>query len=448
MTTYKSKKIDTETILAWLEKLTNEVRDTRATNDKQEVLKKYYQENKDLFKDVMTFLFDSDYKYNITPANIKKFRKNTKYDETESKEYKHLYDLLVALNDRVITGHTALKSASEFINKYKKYEDILFKIINKKPEMSVGKTIVNKVMEDKNKIAKFSVALANKYSDKIMERYKDDDWYISRKYDGVRIIARIDPVKENIKYFSRVGKENKSLDFLTNTMDFEKLRNKGLNQVFYLDGEIIYMEDSNEDFKKIMQVIKNPERDQSNLRYVIFDFLTEKEFLTKKGDTILSERLEKIKKYFGKGIGIFTPIKYYKYNEKNYTKLLDESSKKGWEGLMLRRDAGYEGKRSNDLLKVKKFQDAEYKVIDVIPTEKVIIKDGKEIKTKMLGSVVIDFEGVKVGSGFSDEERIYYYNHPEEIIGKIITVQYFEKTPDGKLRFPTLKFIHGKKREY
>ena len=445
---YKSKKMNTEDILKWLEKLTNEVRNTRATNDKKEVLKKYYEEDKNLFKDVMTFLFDTDYKYNVTPSNIKKFRKNKKYDETPGETYKHLYDLLVALKDRKITGHTALKSTSEFINQHKKYEDILFKIIAKKPEMSVGKTIVNKVMEGKNKISKFAVALANKYTDKIMERYKDDDWYISRKYDGVRIIAHVNPVKETIRYYSRIGKENKLLDFLTGTVDFKKLRSKGLKDPFYLDGEIIYLENSNEDFKKIMQVIKNPERDQSKLRYVIFDFLTEKEFTTKKGDDKLTERLERIKKYLGKGNGVFTPIKYYKYNEKNYTKLLDESSEKGWEGLMLRRDAGYEGKRSNDLLKVKKFHDAEFKVLEVLPTEKVIIKDGKEVKTKMLGSVVIDFEGVKVGSGFSDDERIYYYKHPEEIIGKVITVQYFEKTPDGKLRFPTLKFIHGKKREY
>ena len=39
----------------------------------------------------------------------------------------------------------------------------------------------------------------------------------------------------------------------------------------------------------------------------------------------------------------------------------------------------------------------------------------------------------------------------ESIIGKIITVQYFEETKNDKggisLRFPTVKHIHGSKRE-
>jgi ATP-dependent DNA ligase len=33
-------------------------------------------------------------------------------------------------------------------------------------------------------------------------------------------------------------------------------------------------------------------------------------------------------------------------------------------GVMLRKDVGYEGKRSKNLLKVKKFFDAEYTVVD------------------------------------------------------------------------------------
>jgi DNA ligase 1 len=39
------------------------------------------------------------------------------------------------------------------------------------------------------------------------------------------------------------------------------------------------------------------------------------------------------------------------------------SNQEGWEGIMLRKDIGYEGKRSKNLLKVKKFYDAEYEVV-------------------------------------------------------------------------------------
>jgi DNA ligase-1 len=71
-----------------------------------------------------------------------------------------------------------------------------------------------------------------------------------------------------------------------------------------------------------------------------------------------------------------------------------------------------------------------------------------------VGSIVIEHKGCKVdvGSGLSDEQRIEWYHNPELIIGKVVTIQYFEETYDSKtnlpsLRFPTLKIIHGEKRE-
>ena len=54
---------------------------------------------------------------------------------------------------------------------------------------------------------------------------------------------------------------------------------------------------------------------------------------------------------------------------------------------------------------------------------------------------------VKVGSGLSKEQRIGWYSRPDEIIGKLITVQYFEESKDSKtgeysLRFPVLKYVY------
>ena len=52
---------------------------------------------------------------------------------------------------------------------------------------------------------------------------------------------------------------------------------------------------------------------------------------------------------------------------------------------------------------------------------------------------------VKVGSGWNQEQRLKYEANPELIIGKTITVQYFEETKNQKggisLRFPTVKHV-------
>ena len=128
------------------------------------------------------------------------------------------------------------------------------------------------------------------------------------------------------------------------------------------------------------------------------------------------------------------------------------SSDNNWEGFMLRKDVVYEGKRTKNLLKVKKFHDAEYTVVDVDFDNHEVVREGRSETIKMLAQVWIEHKGhrVKVGSGFTQEQRIQYMT--ENIVGKLITVQYFEETKNDKggisLRFPTVKHIYDGNREY
>ena len=114
---------------------------------------------------------------------------------------------------------------------------------------------------------------------------------------------------------------------------------------------------------------------------------------------------------------------------------------------MLRKNVGYEGKRTQNLLKVKKFYDAEYKVISVDFEDHRVIRDGKEVVIPMLAQAYISHKGheVAVGSGWNQEQRIKYEANPELLIGKTITVQYFEETKNQQgglsLRFPTVKHV-------
>jgi len=124
----------------------------------------------------------------------------------------------------------------------------------------------------------------------------------------------------------------------------------------------------------------------------------------------------------------------------------------GWEGVMLRKNAPYKGKRSKDLLKVKTFHDAEYEVLDVEMGPFRYVKDGAECEEDMLSCVYISHKDhpVRVGSGFTIEERQDFYQDKNKILGKIIQVQYFEETKnqDGgiSLRFPTFKYLYGEAR--
>ena len=122
-----------------------------------------------------------------------------------------------------------------------------------------------------------------------------------------------------------------------------------------------------------------------------------------------------------------------------------------WEGFMLRKDVAYEGKRTKNLLKVKKFFDAEYKVIDFDIDDHEIVVNGRSETVPMLSQVWIEHKGykVKVGSGWTQEQRLQYMDG--SIMGKIITVQYFEETKNDKggisLRFPTVKHVYESERD-
>ena len=58
------------------------------------------------------------------------------------------------------------------------------------------------------------------------------------------------------------------------------------------------------------------------------------------------------------------------------------------------------------------------------------------------GSILVNYKGniVGVGSGLTDDERKSFWVHRDELIGRIITVQYFEETCDAEgkpsMRFP------------
>ncbi len=72
---------------------------------------------------------------------------------------------------------------------------------------------------------------------------------------------------------------------------------------------------------------------------------------------------------------------------------------------------------------------AEYQVIDIATGPFRYVKEGVEVEENMLSAVIIEHKEnrVNVGSGFTIEQRKHFYDYPENILSKTITVQYFEE---------------------
>jgi len=422
-----------DNILERVSQFTAEANATNSSNDKILVIKKY-QDLKLLF----TYVYDTiKFTYGITSDNIKK----QKHIGILGLENLNLFDVLDSLHNRRYTGHAAIKLVNTFIQENVEYEDIIYNIIDRNLKTRTDSKIINKVFPQL--ISEFEVALADTYEKSMNIDFSRNPYYASRKCDGVRCITIFDHVG-NIKFYSREGKEFLTLDVLK-----EDLMKLGYDHII-LDGEMcIVDEDGNENFQSMMKQIRKKDHTIEHPRYMIFDKLASDEFYNKYSNRKLSEVYPSLKDIESICSNVKALTQTYVDNDSTLEQLIATADKLGWEGLILRKaDSAYEGKRSKNLLKVKSFKDQEYTIVDLVIGPMRHIVDGKEITTDMLSSVQIEHKGcaVSVGSGFSIDERLYYKDNPDKLIGKTITVKYFEETCDqnGKLslRFPTVKIIH------
>jgi len=241
--------------------------------------------------------------------------------------------------------------------------------------------------------AKPELFLLNNYtSDKNVS-----SWYMSEKLDGVRAYW------DGEKLISRSGKVFNAPKFFIK--DFPKHK---------LDGELW---SKRGDFSNISSILntKNNNKKWKELTYNIF------EVPEAKGDLLTRLHVAKQTKY----IKIIKQIKVK--NKEHLKQFLKEIEAKGGEGVVVRDGSlKYYTGRNNNALKVKSYIDEECKVI--------AHNEGKGKYLSRLGSISCEMKNgkiIKIGSGFSDEQR---KNPPK--INDIITFKYYGLTHKGNPRFP------------
>jgi DNA ligase-1 len=107
----------------------------------------------------------------------------------------------------------------------------------------------------------------------------------------------------------------------------------------------------------------------------------------------------------------------------------------GFEGAMVKDlDAPYsQGKRSNAWLKVK--------AVDAEDCPVVSVHEGTGRLAGTMGHVVVENNGrlIRVGGGFTDEQRATIWANRDTVIGSFLEVTFQSKTPDGSMRHPRIR---------
>ena len=412
---------------------------TSSVLDKVEMLK-----NADYVTRRVLFWAYNPYKqFHVGVANLKK-RSDLVADTCS---YDNLFDLLAALDARDITGHDALSETNAFIRDNPDIEELIHLILDRNLKIRASEKLINRACD--NLIPTFDVALANTYDEKTAKKVnlRDQTWMVSRKLDGVRCLVVVD---ENgaATSFSRSGKQFETLRKVEEEIEALDVR----NVVF--DGEMCLVDaEGNEDFQRMMKEIRRKDHTVENGLYQAFDMIDLADFQSGVSEDTLLTRLSRLQDTIPEDAKFLSVLYQERVQDDDHLqKWRQDSQNAGWEGLMLRLDTTYKGKRSKDVLKVKVMHDAEYRVKDVAYGPFRYVQDGKEIEEEMLSAVMIEHKGnqVRVGSGFTIEQRQHLLKHPEDILNKVITVQYFEESQNQSgeysLRFPVLKIIHGDER--
>lgn len=295
-------------------------------------------------------------------------------------------------------------------------------------------------------IPTFNIQLANKYFDK-PQFVEGKTFAITTKIDGGRVIA----LKENgkVSFFTRVGQKYEGL------VDLEEEMSRLLPDNICLDGEITLLDkgdlSSKEQYKETMKIVRTKDKEKHGIKMLVFDCMSAEDFKQQQCALTYEERRTMLDRIFEQDLSKLKyfellPLLYVGADTNRIAELLEEEITKGEEGIMINIwDALYEFKRTNSLLKCKKFNSCDLRIIG--------FEEGTGKYTGMLGAFICEYKGnwVKVGSGLTDELRKEIWDNQLKYQDTIIEISFFEETRDstGKesLRFPTFKDFRPDKTE-
>lgn len=416
-------------------KIFKQIQNTSSTNDKKAII----AANKDneLFKKCLVFLLDSNI---VTGISDKKLNKFVGMSGHELNSFEEVMEYLADFNSGSDMDIGTIQGFIE--NQPEEYQVFYKQMVTKKFRLGCDKKVVNSVIH--SLIPSWDVQQAYPISEK--NEPKDGEWFaLSQKLNG-----------NNCAYYkgkliSRQGKQFTGLDHIIK--DIERLPN---HENYMFNGELVRKNydnlSDNDNFQIGTGIINSDDSDKSCIKFVIYECIPNEEFengesklkYKARREQILNPLTTAISRLNTNNLEVVSII--YEGSDKSVIQpLLDKADKDGWEGLMLNKDTKWKNKRNNGILKVKQFKHADIRCTDIVEG------DGKYKGT--LGLIKCDYKGYElgVGSGFTDEQRNYYWNNPNEIIDKIVQIKFKGETKNKNggisVQFPIFEIVRNDKSE-
>lgn len=418
---------------------------TNSKLEKQEIVNSIPDEVKDDFQYIIECLAGKHkfgYKYRRVP-----YLENEAINDTFT-----VKDVLKVLQLPIEQGNLCDYFVDKCISYTTKWYSFFEPIVNRTLKLGIGNSLIEKT--------DLSPMLAKKVSD---VKCLPEDFYVTEKLDGNRCIAHYEDGQWI--FTSRNGK--------TMYVDFDM---SDLPTEYIYDGEVLSPEqvEMSKAIAKYVYTGEKPDKKfgdmfnstsgainthdkNKNLVYNIFDIVDTHKTYEDRRQILDNLRLtSKDLRLTSDNVRILPVLRHISDVENPYDTvldLLDKVTSIGGEGIMINTtNAVYQHKRTSDLLKLKKVFTMDLKVLEVM--------EGSGKYEDMVGALHCTLQAddgkivdAFVGSGLSDEQRMRWWQHPDEIIGKIVEVAYFSLSQDARLkgtnyyslRFPRLKKVRDDK---
>ena len=242
--------------------------------------------------------------------------------------------------------------------------------------------------------------------------------YAQPKLDGIRCLAR--RRGDVVTLYSRKGK----------VLDLVPHINEALLEVLNdgqcADGELYT---HGWDFQKIISAIKKTNDNTPDIQYHIYDLpdmVDRSKPFVKRYSSFERQSITNAPACL---VAVETPLIR---TEEALMKYEDQCHDEGYEGIMARniQSEYLFGYRSKDLLKVKRFLDAEYPIVDFTHGTSI------ELECCIFVCETPEGERFNVRPVGTHEERKVMYKNGASYVGKLLTVKYQELSNDNVPRFP------------
>ena len=395
-------------------------------NLKQEFIKAH--SNDDWFKKFLYYALNPVLTYNVSEKTLRKFvgtpltNKKAKLvffgDIFECCEY---LSRLRGVDDATLRQVQLLLYRSE-----PDARELFVKLLAKTLRLGVTAKTVNKIIP--HLIPEWEVQQAYP-----IDKYpvaNGTEFWLTQKLNGVRATLY------NGQLIARSGVPFKGLDHILKELRWADCAH------IALDGELTLADThglrDNEAFREATGILNSDDEHKTGICFTIFDAIPYADFDSANPKVSYSHRrtiLNEVEETVSNSECVrVLPVLYHGKDLRKIDELLEQMIREDKEGLMLNTDVPYKRTRHKGILKIKRFYTMDLPITGV--------EEGSGRLTGRLGAFVLDYKGneVKVGSGFTDEQRRGYWDMRNSLIGQLCEVKYKEISYDKNTGLESLQF--------